>query len=147
MSEAPPVAALVDGWIAWGSWTADPQSSDRSAALAGHGDFLWTVKEHPERAWEAIVAVVADAGARKFLGLLAAGPVEDLLALHGPQFIDRIEKAAREDATLASVLEGVWQFTMSDEIWERVQLVKGVALVGQVSSQTPNKSLERTRDG
>jgi hypothetical protein len=147
MSEAPQVSALVDGWLAWCAWISNPQNRDRTDDPSGHSDFLWVVEEHPERAWETITKLVADPGARRFLGHLAAGPVEDLLSHHGLQFIERVEAAARSNPTFASMLSGVWQFTMAEEIWSRVQAVKGLPLTDQVHSETPNKSLERTREG
>jgi hypothetical protein len=145
MTDALPVSALVDGWIAWCTWVSDPANRDRYDGPSGHSDFLWVVEEHPERAWEAILKVVEDPRAYRYLGNLAAGPIEDLLSHHGPQFIERVESAARTNPTFASTLSGVWQFTMSDDIWLRVQSVMGQKLSGQASSETRNASLERTR--
>ncbi len=53
-------------------------------------------------------------------GCLAAGPLENLLAYHGPQFIDRVEAEARRNPKFAFLLCGVWQNSISDEIWTRV---------------------------
>jgi hypothetical protein len=145
MSEVPPVSALVDGWLAWCAWVSDPANRDRFDGPSGHSDFIWAVEEHPERAWEAILRLVDDSSAHCYLGQLAAGPIEDLLSYHGQQFIERIEATARANPTFASTLSGVWQFTMGEDIWVRVQSVKGEELTGQVHSGTPNKSLERTR--
>jgi hypothetical protein len=147
MSEAPPVSALVDEWLAWCAWVSDPANRDRFDGPSGHSEFLWAVEEHPERAWEAILKLVEDSSAHCYLGQLAAGPIEDLLSYHGQQFIDRVETTARANPTFASTLSGVWQFTMGEDIWARVQAVKGEELTGQVNSGTPNKSLERTREG
>ncbi len=147
MSEAPPVSALVDGWLAWCAWVSDPANRDRFDGPSGHSDFLWAVEEHPERAWEAILKLVEDPAAHCYLGKLAAGPIEDLLSHHGQQFIERVEGFARTNPAFASALTGVWQFAMGEEIWSRVQAVKGKELTGQVTSETPNTSLERTREG
>jgi len=59
----------------------------------------------------------------KILESLAAGPLEDLLARHGATVIGRVEGEAKSNPAFATVLGGVWQSTMSDEIWERVQAV------------------------
>jgi hypothetical protein len=144
MSEVPPVSALVDGWLAWCAWVSDPASRDRFDGPSGHSDFLWVVEEHPERAWEAILKLVEDSNAHCYLGQLAAGPIEDLLSYHGQQFIERVETTARTNPIFASTLSGVWKFTMSDDIWARVQAVKGAELTGQVHSGAPNKLLART---
>jgi hypothetical protein len=55
--------------------------------------------------------------------VLSAGPIEDLLAQHGDAFIDRVEIEARRDPSFAKVLGGVWQNSMSDEVWKRLQTV------------------------
>jgi hypothetical protein len=60
----------------------------------------------------------------KQISLLAAGPVEDLLALHGGQFIDRIEAEAQRSPAFAHVLGGVWQRDMPSEIWQRVEVAR-----------------------
>ena len=59
--------------------------------------------------------------AQKVCGQLAAGPIEDLLSFHGERFIDKFEDEARQDRRMAWVLGGVWQFKMTDDIWNRVQ--------------------------
>ena len=86
----------------------------------------------PELAWATIRKVVdnfemADleaenaSTAQKVVGRLAAGPIEDLLSYHGPDFIDRVEAAARSDQRMRWALGGAWRYTMTDEIWARVQ--------------------------
>ena len=72
-------------------------------------------------AWQAVLAAVADARAKPYLGTLAAGPLEDLLSYHGNEFIERIEAEARGSPEFAWVLGGVWQSTMAEDIWQRVQ--------------------------
>jgi hypothetical protein len=47
--------------------------------------------------------------------------LEDLLAIHGDKFIDRIEAEAQVDPSSAKLLVGVWKRQMSDEFWGRVQ--------------------------
>jgi hypothetical protein len=128
MSEVPSVPALVDDWLEWCAWISDPKNESAADCPTGQLDFIEAVVSHPERAWEAILKLVEDSRARQFLGYLAAGPVEDLLSLHGAQFIARIEAAARPNSIFAGMLDGVWQCSMPDEIWSRVQAVKGHAI-------------------
>jgi hypothetical protein len=77
-----------------------------------------------EHAWQAILATVADARPKPFLGVLAAGPVEGLLGCHRPAFIERVEREARLNPLFAWMLGGVWQCQITDEIWARVQKVR-----------------------
>jgi len=112
------MADLVSGWLA--QHPAPPRSRDED---------MW--------AWEAIydliigaphevlkfVDAVMDAGATgQQEGLLAAGPLEDLLGSHGEALIDEIELKARREPRFRRLLTGVWQNAMSDAIWERVQI-------------------------
>ena len=55
--------------------------------------------------------------------VLAAGPIEDLLAKHGADFIDRVEAEARNDPNFAKVLGGVWKNEMPADVWARLQAV------------------------
>jgi hypothetical protein len=47
--------------------------------------------------------------------------LEDLLAVYGPQFIERVELEAERNARFNHLLGGVWQNEMPQEIWARVQ--------------------------
>jgi hypothetical protein len=57
----------------------------------------------------------------ELLGMLAAGPLEDLLVTHGNMVIDKIEAIARSDLAMRKCLTGVWKSEMSDELHMRVQ--------------------------
>jgi len=52
---------------------------------------------------------------------LSAGPIEDLLAYQGAVVIGLVENKARKDPSFAHVLGGVWQNSMTDDIWDRVK--------------------------
>lgn len=84
----------------------------------------WLERNDPETLWQVILDIYPRPEARAHLGLLAAGALEDLLGLHGPAFIDRVESLARRNPLFAHVLGGVWQFTMTDDVWSRVQAVQ-----------------------
>ena len=86
-------------------------------------DFDWLVEDDPEQAWATILQVVPQTDSSRVLGQLAAGPLEDLLSRHGELFIDRVEALARTDSRFAFLLGGVWQFKMTDAIWDRVTRV------------------------
>ncbi len=113
---------LVDEWLRWAAWVTDPANKGRSNSdLIGHFEFETLVNDQPEKAWEAVLAIASDPRAKPYLGLLAAGPLEDILADQGALFIDRVEAEARRSAAFRQLLAGVWQSTMSQEIWLRVQ--------------------------
>jgi hypothetical protein len=77
-----------------------------------------------EECWLGILAVVARRPSEKVLGMLAAGPVEDLLECSGDRFIDRIELQASRDPVFRRMLHGAWK-SGSDDTWARVVEARG----------------------
>jgi len=117
-----PAGQLVKDWIAWAAWATTHRNLKEENPYGGA--FLelgWLVEHEPETAWKVILRIFAAPGAEPYHGNLAAGPVEDLLSLHGAQFIERIEARAASSPLFASLLGGVWQFNMPNSIWHRVQ--------------------------
>jgi hypothetical protein len=82
---------------------------------------LDAVREVPETVWPAILKIVEHELTDEQIVLLAAGPMEDLLADHGAQFIERVEAEAERNPRLNYLLGGVWRSSMKEDIWERVQ--------------------------
>ena len=76
--------------------------------------------EQAEECWKCILLVLSKRPPDEVLGVLAAGPLEDLIDDHGPRFIDRIETAAWQDPAFRSLLNGVWESSTPD-IWARVE--------------------------
>jgi len=80
----------------------------------------------PEIAWLSILAALhkigANAADRRFC-VLAAGPLEDLMDVHGEAFIDRAEAEARINPAFAMLLGGVWRSTIAERVWERMGAV------------------------
>ena len=82
------------------------------------------VHDDLEVAWPAILEILQRASTEDQVAVLAAGPLEDLLAFHGPEFIDRVECEAARNPRFRQLLGGVWQNRILLEIWERVQKVR-----------------------
>lgn len=117
-----PLPKLLDDWFAWANWIATVgQAHDEAESPNGHQEFLWAVEDSPEMAWEAILTALHDPRGASHTGVLAAGPLEELLSIYGPAFIDRVEVRAKDDPPFSALLSGVWQYNISDEIWVRVQ--------------------------
>ena len=112
--------SLVEAWIR----VMLKESSDE------HDPDFWAfsnldrmIDDEPENAWSIILEILRRNQSSEILEVLSAGPVEDLLARHGEAFIERVENEARNDEDFAKLLGGVWQNTMSNEIYARVQRV------------------------
>ena len=110
---------LIRSWI---ELHKVPRESQR------HAELFWSysqlddlVRQSPEAAWDAILEILRTDQSRSTLQNLSAGPLEDLLAKHGPTFIERVERFAIQDAQFNYLLGGVWQNSMTDDIWQRVQ--------------------------
>jgi Family of unknown function (DUF6869) len=82
------------------------------------------VSKDPEEAWPMILQILRLDQSPSVMENLSAGPLEDLLAKHGPAIIDRVEAEAARDRAFATLLGGVWQNRMTDEVWARVQAIR-----------------------
>lgn len=110
---------LAECWAR--GWSSDPAEKKQYdwACMEPVDD----AREDPERAWSFILLALKTPRCEQHLGVLAAGPLEDLLSHHGAEFIGRVEVEAKADPKFAHVLGGVWQSQMTDEVWRRVQAV------------------------
>jgi hypothetical protein len=79
------------------------------------------VHDTPDIAWPAILQIIERDLTEDQTAILAGGPLETLLALHGSQIIERVECEAERNPRFNHLLGGVWQNLMSQDIWERVQ--------------------------
>lgn len=115
--------SIVDAWIAGedvehgtpvhqSNWWAISQVMD------------WALEGEAELLWRFILATYKRDISDRVVAVLAAGPLEDLLAKHGPLFIERVEQLAQADERFNMLLGGVWRNTMTDEVWQRVQAAR-----------------------
>lgn len=118
---------LVAEWIEFQSIPLEEQSRDfrkkyAQSELFGSVEKLNEVcRTNPELAWEMILRIHRAEHNEYVTANLAAGLLEDLLADYGEQFIERVEIEARRDPKFNFLLGGVWQNSMTEDIWRRVQ--------------------------
>lgn len=84
----------------------------------------WSLEGEAELLWKFILLAYQRAISDKVIAVLAAGPLEDLLARHGPLYIDRVEQLAKDDEQFNMLLGGVWRNSMTNEVWRRVQAAR-----------------------
>jgi hypothetical protein len=122
---------LVEGWIAGVVCGRD----ERGQPTKEHEKNWWALEivmnwkhdNQHELLWSFILAVHARDTNGESSGHLAAGPVEDLLSEFGSDYIERVEALAASDVRFKTMLCGVWQDGMSDELWRRIQLASSGA--------------------
>jgi len=99
------------------------QEDDPTGAIGAI--IFMTVAADLDEQWEIVLDLIEQAPEDDHvLGNLAAGPLEGLLGRFDGEAIDRVEEKASQDPRFRRVLSGVWQLTMSDSTWRRVQAIQ-----------------------
>lgn len=109
---------LVETWIA--HCHAADESKESGETFWAMSRVIDMAMDEPAACWQFILDVLDRDFADEVQELLAAGPMESLLSWHGAAYIDCVEEEASRNAKLRSLLGGVWQCSMPDEIWARV---------------------------
>ena len=74
-----------------------------------------------ERAWLLMVQMVCQSQDDSALAAVAAGPLEDLLAWFGPQFVERAESLAASDSKFHQALTMIYISRLQSDIRGRVE--------------------------
>jgi hypothetical protein len=84
-------------------------------------DALWNmVRDEPQKALQVTFLLLKKAGDDDaVLAYVAAGPLEDLLKLHGTSVIDRIERESKKNSRIQLALSGVWGISPGHPVFER----------------------------
>jgi hypothetical protein len=78
-------------------------------------------REEPLEAWQLILTIWSLDQSIPTRRSLSAGLIEELLCYHGEFMIPHIERQARADRSFATLLGGVRQNAMPDNVWSRLQ--------------------------
>jgi hypothetical protein len=117
----PEKTEIVQAWI--DLQHAADGSSEYDSRLWAHEKFWEIAEEQPDLCWELILRTLSTDQSTPIMETLSAGPLEDLLAKNGAAVIERVEKEAKANPKFAYLLGGVWQNTMPNDVWARVQAV------------------------
>jgi hypothetical protein len=119
-----------DEIAAWASAYIDAQKVPK---IQGDHPLWWSIERFmlpagtavsPEDCWMAILEILSRNPAQEVIGVLAAGPLEDLIHYRGPEFIQRIETESRRNKAFRHLLGGVWK-SSTPEVWARVEEARG----------------------
>ena len=120
----------MDGSMDIEAWASAYIAFQQDGSRSTDSHPLWWAAERfmdapgAEDSWAAILAILAKSPPYSVLGMLAAGPLEDLIHEAGPQYIERIELEARRNPAFRHLLGGVWESSTPD-IWSRVESARG----------------------
>jgi hypothetical protein len=82
----------------------------------------WSVgNPQPHLVWQFVIAAYPQTNSEAVLGMIAAGPLEDLLSGYGTEYIERVEALAHQDPVFSRLLSGVWRGKITDDVWNRLQ--------------------------
>jgi hypothetical protein len=110
---------FAEGWIAY--WSAPSGSPEREALTWVWDQEYDLMQKEPEKIWRLILEVLHRNSSNQIQEVLSAGPLEDLLDKYGDEVIDKVENEAKSNPLFAQLLGGVWQGSMTNDIWSRVQ--------------------------
>ena len=99
---------------------------DSDGANDEHHPCYWAIEkfadmemDHPDLNWAAMLQIISLTTADTVIQSLAAGPLEELVELHGVEYIDQIEKTARTNLNFRLVLRALIE-TTDKNIWTRI---------------------------
>jgi hypothetical protein len=86
------------------------------------------IDDDPPEAWLLILALLHDAPDDGVFGSVAAGELEEFVLAHAADYIARIEEEARGNSRLKSALSYLYVWTLSPELFDRIEAAAGVPL-------------------
>lgn len=116
---------LISSWIKL--QFTERESDDFYNLIWSDADLDFTVKNDPDIAWLIILKIIERNKSNTILEQLSSGHFKNFIIYHGKNYIELIEKQAREDHDFAILLGGLLDgetFKMVDDtIWERIKSV------------------------
>jgi hypothetical protein len=115
--------ALISAWIA--AEESQKRTGDNDPAWwAVETVIMWNINSQHEALWQFITRSFERPMTDEAFGMIAAGPLEDLISYHGQLYIDRIEALARKNPRFNYLLGGVWKNASTDDVWSRVEKIR-----------------------
>lgn len=113
---------FINEWIKHQIETLDDEDSE----LHWTDNYLidLMLKREVSELWEFVMRTYRRNLTQEVIDILSAGPLEDILAAKGDEYIGRVEVLAVNDKKFRYLLGGVWQNSMSDEVWSKVRAAR-----------------------
>jgi hypothetical protein len=116
----------------WSAWNTNPDIRELAEAYLTKPS-VWDREDEalcalihadPDRALSILFAIMQLTEDQKVLDAFAAGPLEDFLGVHGEAYLETIHSLALEHRRLREALDGVWQGSMSKNVWRKIEVLK-----------------------
>jgi hypothetical protein len=75
--------------------------------------------EHPDLNWKAMLQIIAENTSAAVISNLASGPMEELVELHGVEYISNIEREAQSNLNFRILLRELVE-TSDKNIWSQI---------------------------
>ena len=98
--------------------SGNPSNEDHSCYWAIE-KFADMEMDYPHLNWAAMLQIISLTTSDTVIHNLASGPLEELVELHGVEYIDQIEKTARTNLNFRLVLRELIE-TTDKNIWSRI---------------------------
>ena len=110
-----------------GRWilNEDTGGGDRDVNDFQYGLFRSDEPDAGDSCLSVIIAIARLTEDKRHDGILAAGMLEDFLGRHGADYIGVVEVLARKWPRFRYLLGGVWQGSMTKDVWHRVEAARG----------------------
>jgi hypothetical protein len=110
-------SAWVDAYI---------EVHDSDSASDEHHPCYWAIEkfadmemDFPDLNWAAMLQIISTTTSDSVIQSLAEGPLEELVELHGVEYIDKIEKEAQSNLNFRLLLRELIE-TTDKTIWNRI---------------------------
>lgn len=119
LAEGELIKAYIDRYANMYNWEPDGVLKKNDANFWAVEKLSDLVRSTPEVALNLILKILETTTNNEVLDNLSAGPLEDLILLHGDAMINQIEFHAINDERFQDLLNGVWMVG-SPLVWERI---------------------------
>jgi hypothetical protein len=109
---------LVDSWIAEHK---DYRTERRPTVGWAFKELNRLCQEEPFAALRAIDQIITKDHSDPIMEVLAAGPLENVLVIHGTIIVDEIRKLAETNQAFRELMGGVWSAGIDPKVWEQVK--------------------------
>lgn len=115
---------FVQSWMAMQN--SLPGTEPYESNFWAHEELAGLCESSPEDAWEVILALVHATRADTLLQAIGAGPLADLMTLHGEQYIALVEGEAAADARFRMAMTGAWLDSEDTPVWKKYYEIAGM---------------------